>query len=678
MIVAIISVASYFFVTGVAIPNSQYKDALEMIEEQKYDDAISLLQTAKESALFDNTISKINKAIDDAETAKEREKEAEEAKRIAEEAKKALEQTVANGMSDIANTNYETAIRKLLNAGVITHIVYQCEGGNLVDLDSNEVIYVSEAEFPGLLTSERTGYRFVGWTCETYEYQESETSFHLVFKANWSEKEYVINYNLNGGTATNLKEYSVEDAAFTLTNPQRTGYTFVGWTGTDLAQPATTVTIPTGSYGDRTYTANWEANTYSVSFDPAGGSTTITDATYTYDESFTLPTPQRDAYTFAGWYNGTQKISGDTWKTASNVTLVAKWAPITYKITYNLGKVPASNPNKKLYNVESDTFALSNLSYDHCVFEGWYSDSNFTNKVTEIPKGTWKNLTLYAKWDIQTFTIEYDWNGGDEVTSAKKTYTVLDLPISLSTPQKNEHSFYYWAQDELDGEPITKITTCSDYKLVANYIPDGLKIQMLSGGGRKGYWCDASYSGNATEIEIPKYHLFNYSYIESPYINTISLITAPNLTTLSFSDEVDTFFAYSKTSLQLNDFENGAYLGSRNNPYHSLVSVIDSAYPVKTIHENTVFIDDGVFGGDTTLTSIVIPKNIKNIDTGAFSNCYMLKEVYNLSSLNIQVGSSDYGGIAYYANVVHTSLDEPSCFSRPGEYIAMSKTIFMS
>ena len=661
LLVAIIAVASYFFVTGVAIPNSQYNDALEMIEEEKYDDAIALLKTAKENALFDKTISKIDQAIDDAETAKERKKADEEAQKLAEEAKKALEQTVANGMSDIANTNYETAIRKLLNAGVITHIVYQCEGGNLVDLDSNEVIYVSEAEFPGLLTSERTGYRFVGWTCETYEYQESETSFHLVFKANWSEKEYVINYNLNGGTATNLKEYGVEDAAFTLTNPQRTGYTFVGWTGTDLSQPIMNVTIPTGSHGDRTYTANWQANTYSVSFDTAGGSCTTTEKTYTYDSSATLPTPQRDAYTFAGWYNGTQKVTSGTWKTPTNVTLVAKWTPITYSVIYNLGEVPASNTNKTQFTVESNTITLSNLSYDYCTFKGWYSDSNFTNKVTEIPKGTWKNITLYAKWDIQTFTIEYDWNGGDEVTSAIKTYTVLDLPLSLSTPQKSEHSFYYWAQGELDGEPIYSIENCGDYKLVANYIPDGLEIERFSGGDHDGYWYRAKYDGSATEIMIPKYHGRNTAAGESPYIQEIDVRGANNLLRISFSDEV--FEVLRNEKLQCLVYENGYYIGSRNNPYHSLVGRADPNIPIKTIHKDTVYIGNYLFSEDTTLTIVVIPEKVKYIGFCAFYKCYNLIEVYNLSSLDIQIGSTDFGYVASYAEVIYTSLDEESVIS---------------
>lgn len=676
LLVAIIAVASYFFVTGVAIPNSQYKDALEMIEEQKYDDAISLLQTAKENALFDNTISKINKAIDDAETAKERKKAAEEAQKLAEEAKKALEQTVANGMSDIANTNYETAICTLLNAGVSTHIVYQCEGGNLIGSDSNEIIYESETEFSGLLTPERTGYRFVGWTCETYEYQEAETRFNLVFKANWSEKEYVIKYNLGGGTASNVTEYGVEDAAFTLTNPQRTGYTFVGWTGTDLSQPTMNVTIPTGSHGDRTYTANWQANTYSVSFNPAGGSCTTTEKTYTYDSSATLPTPQRDAYTFAGWYNGSQKISSGTWKTASNVTLVAKWTPTTYKITYNLGEVPASNTNKTQFTVESNTITLSNLSYNYCTFEGWYSDSNFTNKVTEIPKGTWKNITLYAKWDIQTFTIEYDWNGGNEVASAKKTYTVLDLPISLSMPQKTNHEFLYWTDTDRNGDLITEIKTCKDYHLYANYLIDGMSFGNISGAGYTGYRCTVSYTGDAISIEIPKYYfdelnsryrvvevistiescpnletvimsdgvliLSNYAFEDCPKLKNVVLsanlgeiqsyafLRCPSLQTLSIPDSLmsishNAFSGCEK--LEFNQYEGVNYLGNAKNPYMVLFGVTDITVTTITLHPDTRIIANGAFNGCTSLTYISIPGSVVRIGKHAFGDCSSLTSV---------------------------------------------------
>ena len=73
---------------------------------------------------------------------------------------------------------------------------------------------------------------------------------------------YSISYDLAGGTMpeglANPTSYTEESEAITLHNPVRTGYTFAGWTGTDLAETTTTVTIAAGSTGARAYTANWQ------------------------------------------------------------------------------------------------------------------------------------------------------------------------------------------------------------------------------------------------------------------------------------------------------------------------------------------------------------------------------------------------------------------------------------
>ncbi len=76
--------------------------------------------------------------------------------------------------------------------------------------------------------------------------------------ANWTPIDYTITYNLNGGTASNPTSYNVETATFALTNPTKEGYIFTGWSGSGSG---TSVSIPKGSTGNRTYTANWEAAT---------------------------------------------------------------------------------------------------------------------------------------------------------------------------------------------------------------------------------------------------------------------------------------------------------------------------------------------------------------------------------------------------------------------------------
>ncbi|MBQ9786378.1 MAG: leucine-rich repeat domain-containing protein, partial [Clostridia bacterium] len=57
------------------------------------------------------------------------------------------------------------------------------------------------------------------------------------------------------------------------------------------------------------------------------------------------------------------------------------------------------------------------------------------------------------------------------------------------------------------------------------------------------------------------------------------------------------------------------------------------------------------------LTSITIPASVTSIDGSAFSGCYALAEVYDLSPLDIVAGNMDNGDVAYYAKVIHTTLD---------------------
>ena len=70
----------------------------------------------------------------------------------------------------------------------------------------------------------------------------------------------------------------------------------MGWTGTDLTEKTMEVTVPSGSYGNREYTANWQANTYTVTYNSNGGTSSKTEDTATYDSNFTLATAERKGY----------------------------------------------------------------------------------------------------------------------------------------------------------------------------------------------------------------------------------------------------------------------------------------------------------------------------------------------------------------------------------------------
>ncbi len=103
---------------------------------------------------------------------------------------------------------------------------------------------------------------------------------------------YAIFYNLGGGTVSpaNPSSYTAETESFTLQNPTRPGYTFIGWTGTGLTQATMTVTILKGSTGNRTYTANWSSDSSSGSSGSSSRPSNTTTVTTTTEDGVKITT----------------------------------------------------------------------------------------------------------------------------------------------------------------------------------------------------------------------------------------------------------------------------------------------------------------------------------------------------------------------------------------------------
>ena len=114
----------------------------------------------------------------------------------------------------------------------------------------------------------RTGYTFKGWydnenlTGSPVTAIGNTETGNKEYWAKWEINQYTIIYDLAGGTVEgNPDTYTIKAGAFTLKNPTKSGYTFTGWSGTVLdGENNMTVTIPTGSTGNRTYTAHWRYN----------------------------------------------------------------------------------------------------------------------------------------------------------------------------------------------------------------------------------------------------------------------------------------------------------------------------------------------------------------------------------------------------------------------------------
>ena len=323
-------------------------------------------------------------------------------------------------------------------------ITFDVNGGNALESNTQQVTYDSTYTLPTLT---RDGYTFAGWYNGTTKYTNGtwNTVSNVTLTAKWTPITYTISYTLNGGSVSgNPSSYTIESEDIFLNNPTRTGYTFSGWTGTEIDFQSKNVTISNGSIGNRTYTANWQVNTYTITFDVNGGDELESNTQQvTYNSTYTLPTPTREGYTFAGWYDGSTKYTNGTWETASNVTLSAKWTPTSYSITYILnGGSVSSNPST--YTIESEDITIINPTKTGYTFLGWTGEDIIGPTLNVvIYAGSIGNRIYTANWQANTYTITFDVNGGNSLESNTQQVT-YDSSYTLPTPKREGYTFLGW------------------------------------------------------------------------------------------------------------------------------------------------------------------------------------------------------------------------------------------
>lgn len=248
---------------------------------------------------------------------------------------------------------------------------------------------------------------------------------NIVITAQWKKDVYTISYNLDGGKADNPETYEVDTSVITLKRPQRTGYTFIGWSGTGIDGTAMDPVITTGSTGNRSYTANWKENSYVIRFIPYGDGTTgsMQDMQLMYTDKAALSANQfkRTGYTFAGWtkkagadklYDDNEIISG--LGTADNeiITLYPAWTANEYTVHFDTKDGDAINDLVFTYDKKYELPKTSRYGY---TFLGWCVEDGGT--VTYKPGASADNLvgegtvTLYASWSLnKTFTYSHPYS----------------------------------------------------------------------------------------------------------------------------------------------------------------------------------------------------------------------------------------------------------------------------
>ena len=337
-----------------------------------------------------------------------------------------------------------------------------------------------------LPTPVRSGYTFNGYTASkdgTVEYNVSNVDIYNInsktLYAKWNIETYKINYDLNGGTLDNIvSEYNVEND-ITLGVPTRTGYTFVGWTGTGISTATKNVTINKGSTGNRSYTANWTPTNYTITYNSNGGTISGQKTSYNIEsESFELVTPTRTGYTFVGWTGtgintATKNVTINKGSTG-NRSYTANWTPTNYTITYNSNGGTISG-QKTSYNIESESFELVTPTRTGYTFVGWTGTgiSTATKNVT-INKGSTGNRSYTANWvdDIKPDIYKAWITSGPyyEIINGRYGYTVnIQVSCGDSGSGINRVLTYYENSTGWVGETNITSTMTDSFWFIPGY-----------------------------------------------------------------------------------------------------------------------------------------------------------------------------------------------------------------
>ena len=386
------------------------------------------------------------------------------------------------------------------------------------------------------------GYTFEGWNPSLGVIRED-----IIYKAQYTINEYTIKYNFNTGNNDDAQEikYNVESDMITLPTPTRTGYTFLGWTGSNGLKPQLEVIIHKGSIGDKTYKANWVSNSYKVSLNANGGVVNEDYIMISYNSLYgTIPTPTRVGYTFEGWYYNDTLITEDSIQDKEfDHELVANWKTIQYDITYNLAGGTAS-PLQTSYNIESDSFVLPVPTRTGYTFTGWTgTDLSSLSKNVTINKGTIGNRSYTANWTINYYTVNYYVNGSLWATRSVAYNTALEN-LDAQSALDIYHKFNYW-EGWVDKMPTNTVNlyaniTESYCMLMTGHGPyknaEGL-LNVFKSAGWTGrieeapsapgfYWVVTDYTLTRAQADIQRDYIANhtnYTNYNYPYLYWVAV-----------------------------------------------------------------------------------------------------------------------------------------------------------
>jgi uncharacterized repeat protein (TIGR02543 family) len=453
----------------------------------------------------------------------------------------------------------------------------------------------------------------------------------ITLYAKWTINEYTISFNSNEGSAVTAITQDYGTAVSAPSAPTRIGYTFGGWyfdSGLTIAYTFTTM-----PEGDITLYAKWTINEYTISFNSNEGSA-VTAITQDYGTAVSAPSaPTRIGYTFGGWYFDSGLTIAYTFTTMpeGDITLYAKWTINEYTISFNSNEGSAVTAITQDYGTAvSAPSAPTRIGY---TFGGWYFDSGLTiaYTFTTMPEG---DITLYAKWTINEYTISFNSNEGSAVTAITQDYgTAVSAP---SAPTRIGYTFGGWYFDS--GLTIAYTFTTMPEGDITLYAKWTINEYTISFNSNEGSAVTAITQDYGTAVSAPSAptrigYTFGGWYFDS------GLTIAYTFTTMPEGD-ITLYAAWSETA----GTEGLEYTLIYNDTKYEVIGIgtatdLDILIPAFYNGKMVTSIGESAFAFCSSLTSITIPNSVTSIGDGAFRGCS------SLTSINVGEDNTEYCSI---------------------------------
>ena len=400
-----------------------------------------------------------------------------------------------------------------------------------------------------------------------------------------STSKFNITYNLMGGTVASGNKTSYKSgSSFSLNNPTKTGYTFKGWTGSSYSEYTGSnytakefVKISTSDTGNKTYTANWEANSYTISFNANGGVGTMDNEYFTYDavpQQLLNNTFARTGYSFKNWntksdgtgtsYNNSAKIKNLTSINGTTITLYAQWISNSYTIKYDKNSADGTETMTNTTCTYDNNCQLNENKFTKTgySFKSWNTKSDGTgtsyNNSAEVKNLTSTNgttITLYAQWTPNSYIINYDNNDADGTETMTNTTCTYDktCPLNENKFTKTGYSFKNW-NTKSDGTGTSYNNSAEVKNLTST---NGTTITLYAQWAPNNYIkLDESLKVNKNNIitNVPAGNKIDYVYNRINTSGTISIFDRNNILVTDRNNIVKTGYKF-KVELSNNSIE---------------------------------------------------------------------------------------------------------------------------